>query len=141
MVNPIRFEQMASLAGFESGRDGKLLRIARYYKSDYIAVQMIKTFFLTTIGVVLVIGLFAAGHMNMILASVGDWNLTAVEAVLLIAYIVFIAVYLAVTYLTASRRWTRARKIAGIYEKKLRELELTGSSEAVPAGKTKRKGS
>ena len=138
MVNPIRFEQMASLAGFESGRDGKLLRIARYYKSDYIAVQMIKTFFLTTIGVVLVIGLFAAGNMNMILDSVDDWNLTAVAAVLLIAYIVIIAVYL---LMDASRRWTRARKIAGIYEKKLRELELTGSSEAVPAGKTKRKGS
>ena len=141
MVNPIRFEQMASLADFESGKDGKMLRIARYYKSDYIAVQMIKTFFLTSIAVVLVIGLFAAGNMNMILDSIDNWNLTTVAAVLLIAYIVILAGYLAVTYLTASRRWKRARKIAEVYEKKLRELELTGSSEAVPAGKTKRKGS
>ena len=141
MVNPIRFEQMASLADFESGKDGKMLRIARYYKSDYIAVQMIKTFFLTSIAVVLVIGLFAAGNMNMILDSIDNWNLTTVAAVLLIAYIVILAGYLAVTYLTASRRWKRARKIAEIHEKKLRELELTGSSEAVPAGKSKRKGS
>ena len=141
MVNPIRFEQMASLADFESGKDGKMLRIARYYKSDYIAVQMIKTFFLTSIAVVLVIGLFAAGNMNMILDSIDNWNLTTVAAVLLIAYIVRLAGYLAVTYLTASRRWKGARKIAEIYEKKLRELELTGSSEAVPAGKSKRKGS
>ncbi len=141
MVNPIRFEQMASLADFESGKDGKMLRIARYYKSDYIAVQMIKTFFLTSIAVVLVIGLFAAGNMNMILDSIDNWNLTTVAAVLLIAYIVILAGYLAVTYLTASRRWKRARKIAEVYEKKLRELELTGSSEAVPAGKSKRKGS
>ncbi|MEE8825813.1 MAG: hypothetical protein SOH48_00130 [Eubacteriales bacterium] len=141
MVNPIRFEQMVSLARFESGRDGKMLKIARYYKSDYIAVQMIKTFFLTSIGLVLVIGLFAAGNMNMILDSIDNWNLTVVAAVMLIAYILILAAYLAVTYLTASRRWNRARKIAEIYEKKLRELEMTGSSVTVPAGKKKRKGS
>lgn len=121
-MNMLRMAQMIHLAHYENGKGGKALKICKYYKSDYVTIEMLKTFFLTTVAYVLILILLAAGNINWLLDHVDQMNLTVTGAAILIGYIVLMAVYLAVTFLLANMRYNKAKRSVRSYEMRLREL-------------------
>lgn len=121
-MNLLRTAQMIHLAQYENGKGGKALKICKYYKSDYVTIEMLKTFFLTTVAYVLVLILVAAGNIDYLLDHVDQMNLAVVGAAILIIYIVLMAVYLAATFLLANMRYNKAKRSVHSYEIKLREL-------------------
>ena len=65
MLNEKRIRLMTKLARYESGEGKEELRIARYYRSDYIGLAMFRNFFLASLAY-LVILLLAAAYCRRI---------------------------------------------------------------------------
>ena len=60
MVDQERVRLMTRLAKYENGEGVEDFRIRKYYRSDYTALQLIKTWILTTLGYGLLLGLVQA---------------------------------------------------------------------------------
>ncbi|MEE3420460.1 MAG: hypothetical protein VZR02_05090 [Lachnospiraceae bacterium] len=122
-MNEIHLREMVPLAMYETKEDKKALRICKYYKSDYIAVQLLKTFFLTTIAYLLVLGLVAAGNIDWLLDNIDSFDPMKLGSILLILYIVVLAIYMIITFVISKRRYEAAKKSVRAYEIQLRRLE------------------
>ena len=53
MLKEEKIRLMTKLARYESGEGKEELRIARYYRSDYIGLALFRNFFLASIGIYL----------------------------------------------------------------------------------------
>ena len=53
MLDEKRIRQMTKLAFFEKKEEKNALRIGRYFRSDYIGKELLKNFFLASIGYIL----------------------------------------------------------------------------------------
>lgn len=104
-------KELISLASCETGENGRRLRISRYFCSDYIALQLVKTFFATTAGYILILGLYAAGHAEQLLAEAVDMNIRLTAAGLAAGYVLLLAVTLAVTFAGAVLRYGEADRL------------------------------
>lgn len=124
-MNILRISEMIRLARYENGKGGKALKICKYYKSDYVTIEMLKTFFLTTVAYLLVLVLIMAGNINWLLDHIDQMNLAVTGSVIMIIYIILMAVYLAATFLIANMRYAKAKRSVRSYEIRLRELRRT----------------
>ncbi len=123
MVSEERLKMMIDLARYETGSGQKDLNLRQYYRTDYIALEIIKAFFLATVAYILLLGLLIAGNIEFLLEHLDTTDVRLLVSWLLIAYIVFIAVYIAITYINAVLKYRKARKSVHGYEQKLKELE------------------
>lgn len=124
-MNLLRLSEMIHLARYEEGKGERSLKICKYYRADYIAIQMIKTFFLVTLAYILILALWAAGHINYLLDNIDKMDLATVGAVILIVYIVILALYLAYTFVRSRVQYRKAKKSVHAYEIRLHELDNT----------------
>ena len=115
MVDQERVRLMTRLARYENGEGVEDFRIRKYYRSDYTALQLIKTWILTTLGYGLLLGLVIAGNVEFLLdnimmpASVPA-KMRSLFSWILIGYIVLIGAYFAAVYISSVIRYNRAKR-------------------------------
>ena len=110
MVDQERVRLMIRLARYENGEGVEDFRIRKYYRSDYTALQLIKTWILTTLGYGLLLGLIIAGNVEFLLDNIDSMNLRVLFSWILIGYIVLIGAYFAAVYISSVIRYNRARR-------------------------------
>ena len=110
MVDQVRVSLMTRLARYETGEGVKDYRIRKYYRSDYTALQLIKTWILTTLGYGLLLGLVIAGNVEFLLDNIDSMNLRVLFSWILIGYIVLIGAYFAAVYISSVIRYNRAKR-------------------------------
>lgn len=130
MLSEVRIRHMTNLTRYEEGIGKKDLQIARYYRSDYLGKALIKNFFLTSIGYVLLLGMLMGYNAQYLLANAYKINLVAFGAELLIGYILLLGIYTVVTYSYHAVRYERAKKKVQEYYEELSELERVYNKEA-----------
>lgn len=123
MVNRTRLKAMIKLAEYESGEGKKALEIRKYYRSDYIALDLIKTFFLTTIGYILLIGLVGAFNLNYLVDHIDQMDIRVLLTWLIVGYAVILVIYLSISFFRSSARYRNARRSVRDYEEELENLE------------------
>ena len=101
---------MTRLARYENGERVEDFRIRKYYRSDYTALQLIKTWILTTLGYGLLLGLIIAGNVEFLLDNIDSMNLRVLFSWILIGYIVLIGAYFAAVYISSVIRYNRAKR-------------------------------
>ena len=110
MVDQERARLMIRLARYENGEGVEDFRIRKYYRSDYTALQLIKTWILTTLGYGLLLGLIIAGNVEFLLDNIDSMNLRVLFSWILIGYIVLIGAYFAAVYISSVIRYNRAKR-------------------------------
>jgi len=110
MVDQERVRLMTRLARYENGEGVEDFRIRKYYRSDYTALQLIKTWILTTLGYGLLLGLIIAGNVEFLLDNIDSMNLRVLFSWILIGYIVLIGAYSAAVYISSVIRYNRAKR-------------------------------
>jgi uncharacterized membrane protein len=119
MLTKQRLQLMISLADFKQSHINTTMRVTKYYRNDYVTLQLVKNFFITTIAYLILLGLFAVYHLDFLLTNMNDLKTGRLAAVLLIVYIVMLAVYSVITYVIARIRYERAHEEAKDYDQKL----------------------
>ena len=123
MLKEEKIRLMTKLARYESGEGKEELRIARYYRSDYIGLALIKNFFLVTIGYGLILAVIAAYNLEYLLDNVHKMDLISLGIVVLAGYIGVLAVYSVLTYIQYTVKYHNAKKSVKQYYTQLTRLE------------------
>ena len=122
MVSSKRVMHMIRLEKLSDPKKTKLLQIAKYSRNDYIALTLIRRFFMMTLAYALLIGLAAVSILTFIMENFNRFNFRTLVAEIVIGYIIVIGVYLGISYITSSVRYSRARRVRKEYEEHLRKI-------------------
>lgn len=122
MLNVEKVKLMTKLSLYEKTEGKKYLPVSKYYRSDYIGLALIKNFFITTIGYLLLVAAGVVYYSDYLLDHVYEMDLVGLGARLLLGYLIFLVLYSLLTYIQYAVRYRRAKKSVKDYYVNLSEL-------------------
>ncbi len=118
-----RLGEMIRMAAYEEKKGNGHRDILRYYRSDYVALQMIRTAIYTTIAYGLILGLLVASNAEELLARVGRMDLPFVITVLVAVYLAMLGIWLFMTFGLSMHRYNKEAENLGAYKRHLGNLK------------------
>ena len=122
MLDVEKIRLMTELARYETAQDKEDLKVSRYYRSDYIGIGLLKNLMLITVGYMLLWGLLVAYNLDYLLDNLHKVNFTIVVAEVIIGYLIVVAAYSVLTYISHYSRYEKAKKSVKKYYANLEEL-------------------
>lgn len=127
MVEESKVKLMTKLAIYEKHEKSRNLILSRYYKSDYVRLNVLKTWIASTVVYWTVVASYVTMTFDDILAKINDMDYFAVMYKLLGGYVIFCLVYFVFAYLVYSYRYSKAKPGLIKYNSNLKDLiELQG---------------
>ena len=123
MLNVKKIRLMTEMARYEEGKGKEEMRIAKYFRSDYLGIALFKNVILASIGYAVVVLLVAAYFSEYLLNNVHKMNLILLGVILVGSYIITITIYSVITYVKYSLKYSRAKRGVEAYDRKLEKLE------------------
>ena len=123
MINEQRVKLMTEMQTFYDHNAEEIRPMTEYFRTDYIAKQLLLSILSGTIVFALVCVLVFTDDVEAFLLSIDFENLAATVTPVVTRYLVFMAVYLAITLLVYGIRYTRGRKKVKKYYAQLTALE------------------
>jgi len=122
MINEEKVKQLYKVALYEQKEEKRYRQIGKYYRNDYIAKEMIKSIFTGTIAYFFMSALWIARDWQGVLDQVAHLGIAKMLIPVMGIYVVFMAIYLTVTYLFYKGRYEDCIKGASDYEAELSQL-------------------
>ena len=122
MIDEQRIILMSKLASYEE-RDGKkYIKIGKFFRTDYIALQLLKAFFGGTISFLMGFALYIFYDFELFMQDIYKLDLVRFAQNILIYYLIFMGIYMAVCYVVAVHRHMAAQKSLKGYYQNLKKL-------------------
>ncbi len=129
MLNNRKVRLMTQLAIYEKGEGKEDFKLSKYYKSDYARLQVLKTALMVTISYVILVGLYVLYKLQYILDNILSIDYKGIGWTILGIYIGIISVYLILTLLGYSLKYSMSRKKLKKYFRMLRKLKAIYKEE------------
>lgn len=123
MLNEERVILMAKMASYEEGEGKKCMSLGRYFRGDYLSLQLLRAFFCSTIAYLLGFGLYVLYYFETLLADIYKMDLLVFAQNVIIGYAAFVLAYCVITYGVCTYRYARAKKSLKIYYYNLKKLD------------------
>ena len=133
MVNEEKVRLMTRLAMYEQSTGKEDLEKGRYFKSDYVKYNCLKTLVSTTILFVIVVAAYIYYNMGKLITELVDLDLLGMAYKLLIVYALVLAWFL------YSHRYAKAKPHIIRYNQDLKKLIAFYDNEDKTKGKKRRK--
>lgn len=122
MLNNTKIRVMAKLALYEQRNGKEDIRMGKYYKTDYVRLQVLKTVVSVTIGYALILLMIGMYKSEYIISKAVTLNFTRIGQVILGFYIMIITVYIIGSIIGYSFHYDKSRKHLSKYYKSLKKL-------------------
>lgn len=122
MLNEERIILMTRLASYEAGEGKKNEAIGRYFRSDYIGVQVIKSVISASIAFAVLFGLYILYDLETLMTEIYRMDLFVFAKNILLMYAVLVAGFAVLTYAIYAYRYSKAKKSLKNYYNNLRKL-------------------
>ena len=123
MINQEKVVLMTRLASYEANEGKKYLEIGRYFKSDYISLQLLKSLISGTIVFVILAGLSVLYDIESFMKNFYQTSdLINLIKEMAIVYLILMGIYLIFTYVFAIYRYNRSRQSLRTYYNNLKKL-------------------
>ena len=122
MINEQRVRRMARMAAYEETDGRKDRQITSYFRADYLTRQILITFLCSTVAFVLAAAMYAVYHFETLIVDIYDSDLRILVMRILMIYLVFLIIMIAVTIVVYMHRYSRARAHIGAYYHDLGKL-------------------
>lgn len=122
MLNEERVILMTKMASYEEHEGRENMKIGNYFRSDYIAVQVLKSILCATIAFGLIFALFIFYDFEVFMQDVYQMDLVGFAKKILMYYGITVAVYSAASYVICAHRYAKARKSLKLYYQNLKKL-------------------
>lgn len=122
MLNEERVILMTKLASYEQKKGKKNIRISKYFRSDYLVMQILKTLLCTTIAYLLLLGLYMLYHLEEFTENLYQMDLVGFIQKIITLYGVFLVISCVLTYIIYSYRYVKARKSLKGFMNNLKKL-------------------
>lgn len=122
MLNEERIILMTQLAAYEVNEGKRNVKIGNYFRSDYIAVQVLKSVVSASIAFALVFALYVFYDFENFMQDLYKIDLIAFARNVLIWYGVSVVAYGVITYIVCTYRYSRVKKSLRCYYYNLKKL-------------------
>ena len=134
MINEEKVVLMTKASLCEAKETKKKLKIAGYFRHDYISLQLLSGWFFATVSFGLCAALWAFCNMEYLLDNLHKMDLRNFGLTWILLYVCAVAVYSCILYGVCSFRYTTAKKCAASYGRLLQKiLEIYEQEEKDPA--------
>lgn len=123
MLNEERVILMTKMASYEMGEGKKSMALGRYFRGDYISLQLLRAFFCSTIAYLLGFGLYVLYDFETLIADIYKMDLLVFAQNIIKWYAVFVVGYCIATYAVCTYRYAKAKKSLKLYYHNLKKLD------------------
>ena len=142
MINEEKVILMTRASLYEKKTGRQNMKITKYFRHDYISLQMLSGWFFVTVSFALCAALWGACNMEYLLDNLHKMDLRSFGLTILTVYVLVVAVYCCILYGLCSYRYYTAKKSVGTYAHTLRKIsdiymqeEKNASSGTLTEGK------
>ncbi len=122
MLNEERVILMTKMASYEEHEGKENMKIGKYFRGDYIAVEVLKSVFCATIAFAVILALYVLYDFEVFVQEIYKMDLVAFAKTLLTYYGVAVVLYGAATYVVCAYRYYKARRSLKLYYQNLKKL-------------------
>lgn len=122
MLNEERIILMTKMASYEENEGKKNMAIGKYFRGDYIAIQVMKSVLCATIAYVICFALYIFYDFETFMQDIYKIDLVSFAKNTLLYYVVVVVTYGAISYGICSYRYAKAKKSLKCYYNNLKKL-------------------
>lgn len=122
MINENKVILMTRASLYEGKTGKKKLKMMKYFRHDYISLQLLSGWLFGTISFLLCAALWGACHMEYLLENIHKMDLKSLGVTALWLYAGVMAAYLFILYAVSSYRYHTAKKSVGSYAHTLQKI-------------------
>lgn len=122
MLNNEKINIMSRLALFEQ-KEKEDISMSKYYKTDYIRLQILKTIVSVTIGYLLILLMIGIYKAEYIISHAVSLDYVGIGKIILGVYILILFAYTIITILVCSHKYDKSRRNLSGYYKFLKRLD------------------
>ncbi|MDR2044763.1 MAG: hypothetical protein LBQ15_10475 [Clostridium sp.] len=122
MLSEERIILMTKMTSYEEHEGKKNVAIGKYFRSDYLAIQVLKSVASATLAYGILFALFIFYDFEAFIQDIYKMDLIAFAKNVLIWYGVTVVSYGVLSYLVCSYRYLRAKKSLKAYYRNLKKL-------------------
>ena len=122
MLNEERVILMTKMASYESNEGKKNMAIGKFFRSDYITIQVLKAILSATICYGLCLALYIFYDFETFMQDLYKIDLVGFAKDVLKYYVVTVVAYGVISYVICSWRYARAKKSLKCYYNNLKKL-------------------
>lgn len=123
MLNNEKIILMTKLSLYEQKNQKSEIKTSRYFRGDYMALKMLKSFFCVTVAYLLCLVLWFMYKSDKIISSMSTTGrFTELVMIMIIIYVVAVVVYMIFSYAFFSHRFRNIRKNLKEYNGDLKTL-------------------
>lgn len=124
MLNQDKVKTMTKLAIYEKNEGRDELKINKYYKTDYIRLQVIKSFIGCTLGFILVAALIALYNMEYLVINLTQLDFATIGKYLILIYVIISGLYVIIAIANARVKFNKTKKGLVKYNSLLNNLRM-----------------
>ena len=121
MINNEKVRLMTKLAIYEE-KNSEDIKLSKYYKSDYIRHNVLKTIISVSFAYVCVLLLILFYNLEEVLAKAFELNYTMLGIEIFVSYFVLIVIFTLISFMIYSEKINRSRKSLMKYHRGLKQL-------------------
>lgn len=122
MINEEKVILMTRASVYEEKSGKEQLKISKYFRHDYVSLQMLYAWFFATVSFVLCAVLWGACHMEYLLDNLHKMDLKEFGMTVLLLYVLVVGIYGCIVYGVCSFRYYKAKKSVSSYARTLRKI-------------------
>lgn len=122
MLNEEKVILMTKLAFYESKEGRKCQKVANYFRSDFIVIQVAKALIGATISFAVILGLYIVYNLEEFMANIYKMDLVSFAKNLLTYYVYGLVAYFVIAYVLGTIKFFMARKSLRNYFQNLKKL-------------------
>lgn len=123
MLNEERIILMTKMASYEDGEGKKSMSLGRYFRGDYISIQLLRAFFCGTIAYLLGFGLYVLYDFETLIVDIYKMDLFVFAQNIIKWYAILVVGYCVITYAIYAYRYSQAKKSLKLYYHNLKKLD------------------
>lgn len=122
MINKRKVRLMARTAMYVKHEGTEDIPKAKYYKQDYVGLNMWVTAIAVTIAYLLILLLLACYNFEYIIDNLTTMNYTLLAVILIMVYILMMVIFLVAGYFVYSYRYAAAENGIRVYQNRLSKI-------------------
>lgn len=123
MLNENKVKMMTKMAIYEKNEGKKMLRNARYYKGDYVALAALKSTITTTLAFIIIVIMIAISNTETIIKQINSMDYAVLGKKIAVYYIISLIVYAIISGVYSAYQYDKSRSGIKRYFMRLNKLE------------------
>lgn len=123
MLNENKVKMMTKMAIYEKSQGRRMLKNARYYKGDYIALSVLKSTIATTFAYIIIVLMYVLCDIEQLVSDINTLDYAVIGRRLAVYYIIMLVLFAVISGAVSAYRYNHSRSGLKKYFSRLNKLE------------------